>query len=94
MAASGVCFGIIGGSGLLKSKLAMFSGMTTEEVHTSAGPVVVRKAALPSGATAVFVQRHKASPSGSYAQPGDINYAAVALALQAQVREAHPVWLV
>lgn len=91
MADSSVCFGIIGGSGLMKSKLPMFTDMSREEVHTPSGSVLLRKATLPSGATLVFVQRHKASPSESYAQPSDINFAAIAQALQGAVSQRRPL---
>lgn len=74
----------------MKSKLPMFADMRREEVHTPSGSVLLRKATLPSGATLVFVQRHKASPSESYAQPSDINFAAIAQALQAAVSQQGP----
>lgn len=82
MAASSAPFGIIGGSGLVKSKLPMFAEAVIVEVHTTEGTVLLRKAVTPSGATAFFAQRHKATPSESYTQPADINYAAIALALK------------
>jgi hypothetical protein len=79
-------FGLIGGSGLLKSSLALLQGLTEETVSTAHGSVFLRSGTLPCGASLIFVQRHDARPSRTYTQPADINYAAIALALQAKVR--------
>ena len=79
-------FGLIGGSGLLKSSLPLLQGLKEEVVSTSHGSVFLRTGVLPCGATLVFVQRHDARVSRTYTQPADINYAAIALALQAKVR--------
>ena len=78
--------GLIGGSGLLKTQLAALQGLTEEVVDTPSGRVFLRVGSLGGGARLVFVQRHDASPSRVYTQPADINYAAIALALQAKVR--------
>lgn len=79
-------FGLVGGSGLLKTHLAALQGLTEEVVDTPHGRVFLRLGPLGGGSRLVFVQRHDASPSRVYAQPADINYAAIALALQAKVR--------
>jgi 5'-methylthioadenosine phosphorylase len=78
--------GLIGGSGLLKSSLSAFapSSLSEATVETSAGRVFLRRGVLRDGVRLVFVQRHDASASRVYAQPSDINYAAVALALKAE----------
>ena len=78
--------GLIGGSGLLKSSLSAFAPSALREVvvDTPAGRVFLRRGELPSGVRLVFVQRHDACASRAYAQPADINYAAVALALAAE----------
>jgi purine nucleoside phosphorylase len=74
--------GLIGGSGLLKSKLGIFSSLTAQHVPTSAGTVVFHVGTIPgSAATLVFCQRHAASPTASYSQPSDINYAAIMLGM-------------
>ena len=83
---SGQIFGLIGGSGLLKSSLPLLQGLTEEIVATAHGSVFLRSGTLPCGAGLVFVQRHDARASRTYTQPADINYAAIALALQAKVR--------
>ena len=79
-------FGLVGGSGLLKTHLAALQGLTEEVVDTPHGRVFLRVGPLGGGSRLVFVQRHDASPSRAYAQPADINYAAIALALKAKVR--------
>ena len=76
---------MIGGSGLLKTKLTALQGLTEEQVATPHGPVFLRTGRLPGGAALVFVQRHDARPSRAYTQPADINYPAIALALKAKV---------
>lgn len=78
--------GLIGGSGLLKTKLSALSGLTEELVDTAHGRVFLRTGSLPGGCRLVFVQRHDARPTRAYTQPADINYAAIALALKAKVR--------
>ena len=80
-----VVVGLIGGSGLLKTTLPALQNITEELVDTPHGRVFLRTGPLPGGATLVFVQRHDARASRTYTQPADINYAAIALALQAQV---------
>lgn len=77
--------GLIGGSGLLKTKPTALQGLTEEQVATPHGPVFLRTGRLPGGAALVFVQRHDARPSRAYTQPADINYPAIALALKAKV---------
>ena len=79
-----VVFGLIGGSGLMKSTL--FSNLTDELVDTAHGRVLLRTGTIGDGVKLVFVQRHGAKPTREYAQPADINYPAVALALKAKVR--------
>lgn len=83
---SSITLGLIGGSGLLKTKLAALQNLTEERVETIHGAVFLRSGLLPggSGAKLVFVQRHDARPSRTYTQPADINYAALALALSAK----------
>lgn len=81
-----VVVGLIGGSGLLKTTLPALQNLTEELVDTPHGRVFLRTGPLPGGATLVFVQRHDARASRTYTQPADINYAAIALALQAKVR--------
>ncbi len=81
---------IIGGSGLLKTELPVFSQLEKRTVATSAGNVVVRVGKLPSKATLVFVQRHDAREDGEYTQPADINYQAIALALKELVSSSSP----
>ena len=82
--------GVIGGSGLLKTKLAALQRLTECRVETVHGAVVLRLGELPAlqpsgeAVRLVFVQRHDARPSREYTQPADINYPARALALQAQ----------
>lgn len=80
---SSITLGLIGGSGLLKTKLQALQNLTEERVETIHGAVFLRSGLLPggSGAKLVFVQRHDARPSRTYTQPADINYAALALAL-------------
>ena len=78
--------GLIGGSGLLKSKLAFLQGLQEELVDTEHGRVFLRTGALGDGHTLVFVQRHDARPCRTYTQPADINYPAIALALKKKVR--------
>lgn len=85
-----VVVGLIGGSGLLKSRLPALQGLAEEQVDTPHGRVFLRTGAIAPGVTLVFVQRHDASPSRVYAQPADINYAAIALALKAKVRTRPP----
>lgn len=80
--------GLIGGSGLLKSKLAALQGLVEELVDTPHGRVFLRTGSLPGGARLVFVQRHDAQASRVYTQPADINYAAICLALKAKVSSA------
>jgi len=75
--------GVIGGSGLLKSQSALFQKLTSDEVPTSHGNVLVRHGKMESGGTLIFVQRHEASAHSKYTQPADINYAGIALALAA-----------
>jgi hypothetical protein len=56
-------------------------------VDTPHGRVFLRCGLLPGvGVRIVFVQRHDATPRRVYTQPADINYAAIALALQLKVR--------
>lgn len=74
--------GLIGGSGLLKTKSSMFTGLRFLVVHTTHGRVVLRHGPLDGGGTLVFVQRHEADPTRVYTQPADINFAAIALALK------------
>jgi len=74
--------GVIGGSGLLKSRSELFQKLTFDEVATPQGTVLVRHGRLEGGGTLAFVQRHEATPSRKYTQPADINYAAMALALK------------
>jgi hypothetical protein len=79
--------GLIGGSGLLKTKLAALANLTEECVDTPHGRVFLRTGPLGTdGSTLVFIQRHDAKPSRVYTQPADINYPALALALKAKVR--------
>ena len=75
-------FGLIGGSGLLKSKLAIFGTLTAQHVPTSAGTVIFHVGTIPgTDTTIVFCQRHAASPTAPYTQPHDINYAAIMLGM-------------
>lgn len=78
--------GVIGGSGLLKTKLAALQNLTEELVDTAHGRVFLRTGCLKDGSTLVFIQRHDAKASRTYTQPADINYPALALALKAKVR--------
>ena len=77
--------GLIGGSGLLKSKLAVLQNLKEETVSTVHGRVFLRCGSV-QGHTLVFVQRHDAKPCRTYTQPADINYPAISLALKAKVR--------
>lgn len=79
-----VTIGLIGGSGLLKSKLPALKNLAEEQVETAHGRVFLRSGQIASGVTLVFVQRHDAQASRVYTQPADINYAAIALALKAK----------
>ena len=81
--------GLIGGSGLLKSKLAVLQNLKEETVATAHGRVFLRCGAIGSH-TLVFVQRHDARPCRTYTQPADINYPAISLALKAKVRYWKP----
>ena len=81
-----VVIGLIGGSGLLKSKLPALAALHEEVVDTAHGSVFLRCGDIAPGVTLVFVQRHDARVTREYTQPADINYPAVALALQAKVR--------
>jgi purine nucleoside phosphorylase len=59
-----VTIGLIGGSGLLKTKLPALTGLTEEIVDTPHGRVFLRTGPLGAdGARVVFVQRHDARPS-------------------------------
>lgn len=83
--------GLIGGSGLLKTKLAALQSLTEEIIETPHGRVFLRTGPLGTdGSSLVFIQRHDAKPSRIYTQPADINYAALALALKAKVRYFPP----
>jgi hypothetical protein len=82
-----VTIGLIGGSGLLKSKLPALAVLREEIVDTPHGRVFLRCGTIATGVTLVFVQRHDARVTREYTQPADINYPAVALALKAKVRE-------
>lgn len=85
---AGICIGLIGGSGLLKSDLPMLRSCKEEVIATAHGRVFLRCGTLPvtGGGTVglVFVQRHDATPARVYTQPADVNYAGIALALQAK----------
>ena len=81
----GVVIGLIGGSGLLKSKLPALLALREEVVDTAHGRVVLRCGPLTDNATLVFIQRHDARVSREYTQPAEINYAAIALALLSKV---------
>lgn len=81
-----VVIGLVGGSGLLKTKLDILNNLTEEVVETAHGRVFLRTGPLSDDATLVFVQRHDATPDRQYAQPAMINYAAIALALKKKVR--------
>lgn len=81
-----VTFGLLGGSGLLKSNLGFLKGMTEETVDTAYGRVFLRTGKMPDGSNLVFIQRHDAAATRTYAQPADINYQAIGLALKAKVR--------
>jgi len=71
----------------LKSNLAALKTLDEEVVDTPHGRVFLRCGLLPGvGVRIVFVQRHDATPRRVYTQPADINYAAIALALQMKVR--------
>jgi len=75
-------FGLIGGSGLLKSKLAIFASLTAQHVPTAAGTVIFHVGTIPdTDTTLVFCQRHAASPSSPYSQPHEVNYAAIMLGM-------------
>lgn len=76
-----ITLGLIGGSGLLKTKLHALQNLVEERIETIHGSVFLRSGELPGGAKLIFVQRHDARPSRTYTQPADINYAALALAL-------------
>jgi purine nucleoside phosphorylase len=82
----GLTIGLIGGSGLLKTNLPALKSLVEESVDTAHGRVIVRTGPLEGGARLVFVQRHDCRPSRTYTQPADINYPAIALALNAKVR--------
>ncbi len=84
-----ITVGLIGGSGLLKTSLAALHGLTEEFVETAYGRVFLRTGTIAEGVRLVFVQRHDASPKRTYVQPSDINYQAIALALQKKARR-HP----
>lgn len=77
--------GLIGGSGLLKSKLQALQGLSEELVDTVHGRVFLRSGVIAGGAKLIFVQRHDAQASRVYTQPADINYPAIALALKSKV---------
>jgi 5-methylthioadenosine/S-adenosylhomocysteine deaminase len=76
--------GIVGGSGLLKSKLEVFKTLHEEYVDTIHGRVFLRSGKLSADVNLVFVQRHDAQASRVYTQPAEVNYAAIALALKAK----------
>lgn len=83
------CIGLIGGSGLLKSTHPVLTSLKTLEVTTTHGRVLLHEGHIPAEGDRLptrllFVQRHAAVPHYAYVQPADINYAAIALALQAQ----------
>ena len=83
------CIGLIGGSGLLKSTHPVLTSLKTLEVTTTHGRVLLHEGHIPAEGDRLptrllFVQRHAAAPHYAYVQPADINYAAIALALQAQ----------
>jgi hypothetical protein len=80
-----VVVGLIGGSGLLKTNLSQLKGLSEEVIATPHGHVFLRSGNLGEHKL-VFIQRHDARPTRIYTQPADINYAAIALALQAKVR--------
>lgn len=81
-----VTIGLIGGSGLLASKLPALQGLAEEQVETAHGRVFLRTGVIAPNVNLVFVQRHDARPTRVYTQPADINYAAIALALKSKVR--------
>ena len=80
-----VTIGLIGGSGLLKSKLQALKDLAEEQVETAHGRVFLRTGVIAPGVKLVFIQRHDAKPTRVYTQPADVNYAAIALALKAKV---------
>jgi purine nucleoside phosphorylase len=74
--------GLIGGSALLKSNLRELDNLKSEVVDTAEGRVFLRSGLVAADTKVVFVQRHDARPDRQYTQPADVNYAAIALALQ------------
>jgi purine nucleoside phosphorylase len=80
-----ITIGLVGGSGLLKSKLDTLQNLKEEYVDTPLGRVVLRTGKINEFANLVFVQRHDAQASRAYTQPADINYGAIALALKQRV---------
>jgi hypothetical protein len=74
--------GLIGGSALLKSNLRELDSLKAEVIDTPAGRVFLRSGVIAGDTKIVFIQRHDARPDRQYTQPADINYAAIALALQ------------
>ena len=93
MASNTRVLGVIGGSSLFHAK-SFSSGLVEQVVNTPFGGVVchVGPWSAPSAAAAaagvssklqlVFVQRHHADPDGEYRQPRQINFRAIASALQ------------
>lgn len=74
--------GVLGGSSLLHST-AFQSVLTKEQVETPAGRVELYVGVWrQSSFRLVFIQRHHAQPDGTYAQPANINYHAITLALK------------
>jgi hypothetical protein len=80
-----ITFGLVGGSGLLKTSLPALQSLREEVVDTVHGRVFLRCGVISPDVDLVFVQRHDAQPSRVYTQPSDINYAAIALALKSKV---------
>ncbi|KAK1946919.1 putative 6-oxopurine nucleoside phosphorylase [Phytophthora citrophthora] len=93
--------GVIGGSSLFHAK-SFSSGLVEQIVETPFGSVVCHIGSWPArtkddGPQAdeaapalklVFIQRHHADPDGKYRQPRQINFRAIALALQTLCCEA------
>ncbi|KAG7376052.1 hypothetical protein PHYPSEUDO_014555 [Phytophthora pseudosyringae] len=81
--------GVIGGSSLFHAK-SFSSGLVEQVVDTEFGAVVCHVGTRPQDEVEpsspalqlVFVQRHHADPDGKYRQPRQINFRAIALALQ------------
>lgn len=67
-----------------QSNLRELDSLTPEVVETTAGRVFLRSGLLDAETRIVFIQRHDARPDRQYTQPADVNYAAIALALQAK----------